>query len=71
MQGRNGAERPLKRLLTLREAAEYLSLSPWTLRKRIWAGVLPSVKISRLVLVDRVDLDAYVEANKVQEQPYG
>jgi excisionase family DNA binding protein len=55
-----------RRLLRLRAAAEYLSLSPWKLRSLIQAGRLPVVQDSEgsPFLLDVRDLDRYVERNK-------
>jgi len=57
---------PSRRLLRLKAAAEYLSLSPWKLRSLIQAGRLPVVQDSEgsPFLVDVRDLDTYVERNK-------
>ena len=66
------------RLLNLRESAVYLSVSYWTLRDFVLAGYLPTVALPALrprqgdhakrqlrrVLIDRVDLDTFVEARK-------
>ena len=57
---------PSRRLLRLKAAAEYLSLSPWKLRSLIQAGRLPVVQDGEgsPFLVDVRDLDGYVERNK-------
>jgi excisionase family DNA binding protein len=62
------------RLLDLKAAATYLGLSYWTVRDLVIAGRLPSVKIPcprsrdgrtiRRVLVDRHDLDTFIEQSK-------
>lgn len=52
------------RLLSLRDAAAYLSLSYWTLRKLVRSGELPSVRVGRRILVDREDIDAWVTEHK-------
>ncbi len=62
------------RLLDLKAAAIYLGLSYWTVRDLVIAGRLPTVKIPcprsgdgrtiRRVLVDRHDLDAFIEQSK-------
>jgi len=54
------------RLLTLNQAAEYLALSHWTLRRLVWRGDLPHVRIGRLVQLDRADLDAWIESKKTR-----
>jgi len=59
-------ENSKKRLLRLKDASIYLSLSPWKLRRLVWAGRLPVVQDSEgsPFLFDYCDLDAYVEHNK-------
>jgi excisionase family DNA binding protein len=54
------------RLLTLNQAAEYLALSHWTLRRLVWRGDLPHVRIGRLVQLDRADLDAWIDSQKTR-----
>lgn len=55
-----------RRLLRLKEAAQYLSLSPWKLRLIVQSGQLPIVKYGENVpwLLDVHDLDGWVERNK-------
>jgi excisionase family DNA binding protein len=57
---------PNRRLLRLKAAAEYLSLSPWKVRSLIQAGRLPVVQDGEgsPFLLDVRDLDVYVERNK-------
>lgn len=71
-------ERVKPRLLNMRQAAEYLGCSFWTARDYILQGLIPVVnmpplraregdrqrKTLRRVLVDRADLDAFIEARK-------
>lgn len=52
------------RLLTMSQAAEYLGISHWTLRRFVWRGDIPHVPIGRLVQLDRADLDAWIESKK-------
>ena len=54
------------RLLDLHQGADYLSLSYWTLRTLINNGSLPAVRIGRRLLIDRHDLDRFIEAHKMQ-----
>lgn len=56
-----------KRLFSIPEAAEYLALSPWTIRELIWKGALPKVQPNRRILLDVRDLDAFIERNKTRE----
>ncbi|HVL68784.1 MAG TPA: helix-turn-helix domain-containing protein [Vicinamibacterales bacterium] len=71
-------ERVKPRLLNMRQAAEYLGCSFWTARDYILQGLIPIVdmpplraregdrqrKALRRVLVDRADLDAFIESRK-------
>jgi excisionase family DNA binding protein len=54
------------RLLRLREAARYLSVSPWKLRHIIQSGGMPIVRYGDNTpwLLDIRDLDAWVDRNK-------
>jgi len=54
-----------KRLYSIPEAAEYLGRSVWSIRELIWAGKLPSVKVGRRIHLDIIDLDNWIERNKV------
>lgn len=46
----------MERLLTVREVAESLSLSPWTIWRRVLDGSLPSHKIGRCRRVSEADV---------------
>jgi excisionase family DNA binding protein len=54
------------RLFRLKKASEYLSLSPWKLRRLIQEGRLPVVQDCEggPFLLDVRDLDGFVERNK-------
>jgi hypothetical protein len=66
------------RLLNLQQAATYLGVSFWSARDYVLAGVIPVVALPALrpregdkpkrqlrrVLVDRVDLDAFIDGRK-------
>ena len=66
------------RLLDLRQAAKYLSLSYWTLRDYVLAGRIRTVQLPALmprdgarpgqslrrILIDRADLDRFVDELK-------
>lgn len=55
-----------RRLFRTREAAQYLSVSPWKLRRLVQDGLLPIVQDSEGAAwrVDVRDLDAFIERNK-------
>jgi len=52
------------RLLSTKDAAQYLNLSIWTLRDLIWKGELPIVRFGRKQYLDVKDLNALIERNK-------
>jgi hypothetical protein len=56
----------LPRLLPLKDAAEYLGLTTWAMRERIWQGLIPVVQFpgGRKQYIDRRDLDTFIEKNK-------
>ena len=58
-QGNANPIRP--RLLPLKEAANYLGLTVWAMRERIWAGHIPVVQFvgGRKQYVDARDLDEF------------
>jgi excisionase family DNA binding protein len=57
---------PLPRLLTLKQASEYLGLTVWAIRERIWAGQLPVLQFpgGKKQYLDRSDLESFIERNK-------
>ena len=58
------------RLFDLNSSARYLGISYWSIRTLINNGSLPAVRIGRRLLIDRRDIDRFIEANKSQEEPY-
>ncbi len=54
-----------KRLYSISESAEYLGRSVWSVRELIYSGRLPCVKVGRRIHLDIVDLDKWIEMNKV------
>ena len=56
---------PIKpRLLDYKTAAAYLSLSYWSIRELVLDGIIPHLKFGKKVLIDRQDLDAWIESQK-------
>ena len=56
---------PLRWLGTT-EAAEHLGVVPRTLYRMIDEGLIPAYKMGRVIRIKASDLDAYLEANRVQ-----
>lgn len=58
------------RLVSMTRAAEYLGLSYWTIRGLLNRGEVPYIRSGRRILIDRNDLDGWIEVNKVREEPF-
>lgn len=60
------APAPIQRLLRTKQAATYLSMSEWKLRRLIQDAILPFIQDQEggPFLLDVRDLDAYIESNK-------
>jgi excisionase family DNA binding protein len=54
------------RLLTVREAADYLGTTPSTLYSKVWRREVPFVKWGRSVRFDKADLDELIEQLRVK-----
>lgn len=52
------------RLLRVSEAAAYSGATCWFIRERIWDGDIPHVRFGKRLLVDKKDLDSYIEREK-------
>jgi len=55
----------IKRLLNIKEAAEYMATTPGSLYQKVHNGTIPYVKIGRSVRFDVNDLDKLISDNKV------
>jgi hypothetical protein len=57
---------PSPRLLPLKQAAQYLGLTVWAIRERIWAGQIPVVQFpgGRKQYIDVQDLECFIQNNK-------
>ncbi len=55
-----------KRLFTLKEAAQYLGRSEWSMRELIWSGAIPVVRPEggRKIFIDVEDLNDFIARNK-------
>lgn len=63
-----GTSNPMSpRLLPLKKAAEYLGLTVWAMRERIWAGQIPVVQFpgGRKQYIDTSDIENFIKQNKV------
>ena len=60
------SEQVLKRLYSVREAARYLGVSPWSVRNLQKLRTLPCVRQGRRVLFDIHDLERHIENHKTE-----
>ncbi len=49
------------RLLSVADVACYLGLSAWTIRQMIHTGQLPHIRVGRRILLDRRDVNKWIE----------
>ena len=54
------------RMLSVKDAARYLGATPWFIRSAIWAGELPSCRLGKRILLDRSDLDKFIDLQKTK-----
>lgn len=62
-----GIDNPVSpRLLPLKDAADYMGLTVWALRERIWAGHIPVVQFpgGRKQYIDTEDIETFIQENK-------
>ena len=59
-----------KRLINVKEAAEYMATTPGSLYQKVHNGTIPYVKIGRSVRFDVKDLDKLIDDNKVDVISY-
>jgi excisionase family DNA binding protein len=55
---------PQKRLYTIKELATEIGGTEWFWRSQIWDGQLPFVQVGRKMLIDYVDVEAFINNNK-------
>ena len=52
------------RLLRVKRSAEYLDSTIWFVRSLIWSGKIKKLRLGKRDVIDRADLDAFIEKNK-------
>ena len=58
----------MKKLFTIREAAQYTGLSPHTLYSWVWQKKIPYVKLGKAVRFDVADLDKCIELHRIEPE---
>ena len=56
-----------QRLLSIKQTTDEYGASDWFWRSRIWGGELPYVKVGHKQLLDRNDLDHFIQQHKTVE----
>ena len=54
-----------KRLLNIKEAAEYMATTPGSLYQKVHNGTIPYVKIGRSLRFDIEELDEFIKKNTI------
>ena len=54
------------RLLPLKDAAQWLGLTVWAMRERVWAGDIPVIRFDggRKMYIDKLDLEQFIQSHK-------
>jgi excisionase family DNA binding protein len=52
-------------MLNIKQAAAYMGASVWFVRSIIWNRQIPFAKFGNRLVLDKKDLDAYIDAQKV------
>ena len=57
---------PMKRLYSIKELVKLIGATEWFWRSQIWDGRLPCVQIGRKILIDRNDIEAFIQKHKTE-----
>ena len=55
---------PTKRLYSIKELVREIGATEWFWRTQIWDGQLPYVQVGKKMLIDREDLEAFIQKHK-------
>ena len=53
------------RLLTVNQAAQYLSSTSWAIRKLAWSKTVPFIRLGTRILFDLADLNSFIDRAKI------
>ncbi len=59
-------EQVTPRVLTVKQAAQYINMSVWFVRELVYKRAIPYHLVGQKYLFDPGDLDAYLESKKVE-----
>ncbi len=57
---------PERRLLSIKEVVRRYGVSLWWWRCQLWGGNLPYLQVGRKILIDSMDIEAFIAKNKRQ-----
>ena len=57
---------PKKRLYSIKELTASIGATDWFWRSQIWDGNLPYVQVGKKMFVDSLDIEEFIENNKLQ-----
>jgi excisionase family DNA binding protein len=60
----NPQNSPAKHLYSIKELVKEIGATEWFWRTQIWNGKLPYIQIGRKMLIDREDIEAFIQKNK-------
>ena len=55
---------PVKRLFSIKDLVAEIGATEWYWRTQIWDGQLPYVQVGRKMLVDREDVEKFIQNHK-------
>ena len=55
---------PTKRLYSIKELVKEVGATEWFWRTQIWDGQLPFVQVGTKMLIDRNDIEAFIQRHK-------
>jgi excisionase family DNA binding protein len=55
---------PTKRLYSIKELVKEIGATEWFWRTQIWDGQLPYVQVGRKMLIDREDVESFIQKHK-------
>ncbi|MFH1982947.1 MAG: helix-turn-helix domain-containing protein [Pseudomonadota bacterium] len=55
---------PAKRLFSIKDLVAEIGATEWYWRTQIWDGQLPFVQVGRKMLVDREDVEKFIQKHK-------
>jgi len=56
---------PKKRPYSIKELVKEIGATEWFWRTQIWDGLLPYVQVGRKMLIDREDVEAFIQKHKL------